>query len=727
VLVLLALLLAAAASLAIGFTLRRRGPTRAGLWLACAGALVALCATGTLVTALLVGDTGFLYVLQHWDSDLSPAYRVAALWAGAEGSLLLWVTLLTAATGIIAATALRVGRRRAGAAGDGDPLLHEGAVLVLTCVAIFLVALLAFDAGSDPFSSAPVPAPTPTGLDPLLLHPAMALHPPALFLGYVGLAVPFAYALAALVSGRLTESWVLRSRAWALGGWVFLSLGIGLGAWWAYVILSWGGYWGWDPVENASLVPWLTATALLHSMHVYRRDAALRRWTTVLAPLTFWLTIVAAWTTRTGAISSVHAFAQRDLLLLVLTTLLGVVAAVTTVLLVVRWKALGDRQGLVDGTSIDGAGAAPTHAAPSALGRRGVMYVLLDAALATLALTLAFTTVIAPLALGQTVRPQTYEALARPLGMLVVLGVGLCPLLGRSGEGLRPLAERLAAPVAVAAIVVVGLAAVGWASRPLGLAGLAVCAFTATATLAWCRPRTIRGPAGVAVAGRSIAALRRCHWGAALVHIGLAVLVAGLIGAGMYRDRAQLELPPESGAVASIGDVRLTIAGLDVAPVAQGGERVAIRFDVERDGRSRGSVAPAIDYYAEDGQTVPRADILGLAWQDVFVSPLSFGTDGIVVEVIVFPLVRFIWAGSALLVIGGLVALWPCRRRAAAGSRAPAHKGVPDDARTAVAAQKEPAAPRREAAPGGLDAPSVVATPADAVRPAGADSREGSP
>jgi len=560
----------------------------------------------------------------------------------------------------------------------------------------------------------------------------MALHPPALFLGYVGLAVPFAYALAALVSGRLTASWVLRSRAWALGGWVFLSLGIGLGAWWAYVILSWGGYWGWDPVENASLVPWLTATALLHSIHVYRRDPTLRRWTAVLAPLTFWLTIVAAWTTRTGAISSVHAFAQRHLLLVVLTTMLAVVAALTAVLLVARWKALGDRQGVGEDEPLADPETAPESVTPSPLGRRGVMYVLLDAALTTLAMTLAFATVIAPLALSQTVRPQTYETLARPLGMLVVLGVGVCPLLGRSGEGLRPPVERLAAPVAVAVIAVAGLAAVGWASEPLGLTGLAVCAFTAAATLAWCRPRTVRGPAGASVAGRSVAALRRCPWGAVLVHIGLAVLVAGLIGAGMYRARAQLELPPESGAVASIGDVRLTIAGLDVGAVAQGGERVAIRFDVESDGRSRGSVAPAIDYYADDGQTVPRADILGLAWQDVFVSPVSFGTDGIVVEVVVFPLVRFVWAGSALLVIGGLVALWPRRRREPADSRVPAHAGAPVDARApadagaAVAAREEPAAPKRDAAPGGVNAPWAVAAPADAVRPAVADTREGS-
>ncbi|MBM3148262.1 MAG: cytochrome c biogenesis protein CcsA, partial [Actinobacteria bacterium] len=490
VLVLLALLLTAAACLAVGLARQRRGPVRTGLWLTCAGTLIAFSAGGTLVTALLTGDTGFLYVVQHWDPDLSLAYRVAALWAGAEGSLLFWVTLLTAATAIIAAAALRAGSRRADAARDGDLVLREGAVLVLTCVAVFLAALLAFDAGSDPFSASPVPAPAPTGLDPLLLHPAMALHPPALFLGYVGLAVPFAYALAALASGRLGESWVRRARAWALGGWTFLSLGIALGAWWAYVILSWGGYWGWDPVENASLVPWLTATALLHSVHVYRRDPALRRWTMVLAPLTFWLTIVAAWTTRTGAISSVHAFAQRDLLLVVLSTLLGIVAVVTTALLVARWKAVGDWRGLIEGGPSDGSGTASASAASSPLGRRGVAYVLLDVALTTLAMTLAFATVIAPLALGQTVRPQTYEALARPLGMLVVLGVGVCPLLGRSGEGPRSLVQRLAAPVAAAAVAVVGLAAVGWAREPPGLIGLAVCAFTAAATLAWCRPRT---------------------------------------------------------------------------------------------------------------------------------------------------------------------------------------------------------------------------------------------
>jgi cytochrome c-type biogenesis protein CcmF len=291
----LAALVAATAALATGFLRRRDRSLQAGLWLVGAACAAVVVAAAVLLRALLSGDTSFLYVLENWHPSLNVAYSVAAFWAGAQGSLLFWVVLLALATVAVAARSGRAGvarstARRARANGPVPLVDHlgAGAVLALASVSIFLVALMVFDSSSNPFVAAPTPAPPPAGLNPLLLHPAMALHPPALFLGYVGLAVPFAFALSALVAGRLDTGWTQRSRGWALAGWVFLSLGIGLGAWWAYVILSWGGYWGWDPVENTSLIPWLTATAMLHSYSVYRRAPVFRRWAVSLAVLTVW-------------------------------------------------------------------------------------------------------------------------------------------------------------------------------------------------------------------------------------------------------------------------------------------------------------------------------------------------------------------------------------------------------------------------------------------------------
>ena len=230
--------------------------------------------------------------------------------------------------------------------------LTAAAVGVLAAVAAFFCLLMVADKGSDPFLAAPAGA-VGQGLNPLLLHPAMVPHPPALFAAYAGLTVPFAYATAALLVGSTERDWVLGAQRWTIAGWALLTLGIGLGAWWAYVVLSWGGYWGWDPVENTSLIPWLTATALLHSMTLYRRRGLLRRWTLALACATFWLTIVATWTTRTGLISSVHAFARNDTLIVILSTLLAVVAATSAGLLAWRWRRFGVQRQAVSLTPRD--------------------------------------------------------------------------------------------------------------------------------------------------------------------------------------------------------------------------------------------------------------------------------------------------------------------------------------------------------------------------------------
>jgi len=288
------------------------------------------------MVAFLAKDFSFAYVAENSDPTLSAFYRVAGFWAGQQGSFLLWLLMLALTTGFLA---VRAARRP-------DDRLTAGAVLVLSAVCASFAALMAVDRGSDPFLAAPAGS-VPAGLNPLLLHPAMVLHPPSLFLGYVGLAVPFAFAVSAMWQRRGDAEWVERSQRWALGGWLFLSLGIGLGAWWAYVILSWGGYWGWDPVENTSFIPWLTATAMLHSFTLYRRRGLFKHWALALAVVTFWLTILATWVTRSGVISSVHAFERRTVLLVVLSGFLVVVALVGLWLLVRSRKAFA--KALVEG------------------------------------------------------------------------------------------------------------------------------------------------------------------------------------------------------------------------------------------------------------------------------------------------------------------------------------------------------------------------------------------
>ena len=295
--------LAGVVFLALGVRWERRDLVRNGYFAVYAFFLGTAAASAVLLAAFLKKDFSFAYVAENSDASLSVFYRISGFWAGQSGSFLLWLFLLAIATLVVT---LR----------DRDHLerLTGGAVMVLCAVSAVFAALMIFDEGSNPFLAA-APGTTPFGLNPLLLHPGMVLHPPALFIGYVGLTVPFAFAIGALLVGRADRLWVKLSQKWAMFGWLFLSLGIGLGAWWAYVVLSFGGFWAWDPVENTSLVPWLTATALLHAMTLYRTRGMFKRWALAAAALTFFFVILATWTTRTGLISSVHAFERNDVLI----------------------------------------------------------------------------------------------------------------------------------------------------------------------------------------------------------------------------------------------------------------------------------------------------------------------------------------------------------------------------------------------------------------------------
>jgi len=667
----LALLVAAVVLLTVGLRSGRWRPARVGLLAVWGASAASIVSAAMLLAALVGGDTSFAYVLENWHSDLSLPYRIAAFWAGSEGSLLLWVVLLLGAAATLAGVAFRrwgrfaegtalghgrgVSTDQRSRAPDGLLPLHVGATVVLCVVTLFLVALMVFDRESTPFVAAPNPWQPPAGLNPLLIHPAMALHPPALFLGYVGLAVPFAFAVAALATGRLGPEWASLSRGWLLAGWTFLSLGIGLGAWWAYVILSWGGYWGWDPVESTSLVPWLAATGMLHALAVYRRATVFRRWALALALLTFWCTIVAAWTTRTGVVTSVHAFEQRTLLLVVLSVLLGAVAIAGVTLIAMRWRDLDD-----SGSS-SGRGVAPAR-----LEGRLLLRELLVVAVTLFAGSILFATVVAPLAFGQTVRADTYETLARPLGIVVLAGMGVCAI---SRAGKAPLHSdcqsrlvRWGVPTAAGVIAAVLLAVNGAAHSAVGLIGLSVCAFATVAAGQWLRRlwtgrRHTRRGAWAALGG----VLGDRAFGGVVVHLGMVLTVVGLVGAGEYSQQQQLQFAPEAESSASLGDYRFTLADARAQRAPQEGERIITEMRVQRDGHELGTVGPALDYYARSGQTVARADILATVWRDIFVSPVAFGEQGIVVEAIIFPLVRFLWVGAGLLVVGGLIALWPRR------------------------------------------------------------------
>jgi cytochrome c-type biogenesis protein CcmF len=290
-----------AATLAIGLYQGRPAARASARWYALLTLLGAVVAVVAMERALITRDFTVAYVAENGSSRTPRLYNVATLWAALEGSILLWVLVLS---GYLVATVGKFRRRL-------DDQLVGWALLTIFVVAVFFFLLLVGPA--NPFERAVLPAGFVDGPGPnplLQNHPLMAIHPPMLYLGYVGFTVPFAFAIAALATGRLGEGWLVATRRWTLIAWGFLTVGIILGAWWSYEVLGWGGYWAWDPVENASFLPWLTGTAYLHSVMVQERRGMLRVWNLSLVCATFALTILGTFLTRSGVLDSVHAFTE---------------------------------------------------------------------------------------------------------------------------------------------------------------------------------------------------------------------------------------------------------------------------------------------------------------------------------------------------------------------------------------------------------------------------------
>ncbi len=636
---------------------------RAG-YLAVYGLFFSVVVASSVLLAAFVGrDFSFAYVAQNSSASLSAFYRIAGFWAGQQGSFLLWTTLLALITVVIALRNVEAIDR-----------LTATAVGVLAAVAAFFCLLMVADQGSNPFLSAPVGT-VGQGLNPLLLHPAMVAHPPVLFLAYAALTVPFAYAIAALLLGAGGREWVLGAQKWTVAGWAFLTLGIGLGAWWAYVVLSWGGYWGWDPVENTSLIPWLTATALLHSMTLYRRRGLLRRWTLALACATFWLTIVATWTTRTGLISSVHAFERNDTLIVILSSLLAVVAVLSVGLLASRWRRFGAREQAV------------------ALTARDVAHELFDVVLVVLAAALLVATVVVPLAFGRTVDPDTYRLFAEPLGVAVVAAVALCPLLALGRATGWTFRRAVRWPLLAAAIALPVLLSTGdWRSSVFGLVGLEVCCFAAAAVVVFvlAGARRAAGEQGLLTGLRRALTGSRTRTAAVVAHLGVILVLAGLLGSNVYKIERNAYIAARPGATARVAGYTLRFTGFtqDVGP--QGSRRSYAHFVVSRGGRQVGLLAPHTDVYppavmGDAAVAADRAVILGSLPRDLFVvaqDPFDSSSTHLRLQLDVFPLVRLLWAGVVLLVAGAGVSLWPQRERAPVAAREPG-RGVLEPGATA--------------------------------------------
>jgi cytochrome c-type biogenesis protein CcmF len=604
--------------------------------------LAAFAATGVaslvLLSALATRDFSNEYVAQGTSRELPLGYTLAAFWSGQAGSLLLWLLVLTGAGSAAVALNRRLVR---------DVL--PWTVPILAGVAAFFAILLVFVA--SPFGTQPAPA-DGAGMNPSLQNPYMMIHPPLLYLGYVGLTIPFAFAMAALASRQTDERWIVATRRWTLGAWTFLGFGILLGARWAYEEVGWGGWYAWDPVENAALMPWLVATAFLHSVMVQEKKNMLRVWNVVLVAGTFGLSLFGTFLTRSGVINSIHSFTQSSIGPWFV-GFIAVVAAASIALILSRLPLLRTRTRL------------------ESLVSREAAFLYNNLFLVALALTI-FWGVVFPLVseavrgVAVTVGAPYYDFFAIVFGLPLVLLMGIGPVVAWRRASLRSLGAQLAWPAGVALVAGVALLAAGAGSSPAGLIGYTFAAFVMTTVVLefvrGTRARKALGTNGWWSAFTALVSRNRRRYGGYIVHAAIVLLLVGAIGIGGFSTTREARLAP--GESVQVGDYRLVYEGATQRRGANA-EELRAELAVFRGDESLGTVAAGKNRYFAEEQTSNEVAIRSdwLRGEDLFVIGDQFNADGTVfLEVRVNPLVNLIWLAGLVFVAGSIVAMWPDAR-----------------------------------------------------------------
>ncbi len=582
----------------------------------------------TLVAAIVLWialgrhDLTFDYVAQHTSRRLPLGYSLAAFWGGQEGSLLLWLLILTG----YAALAVWLNRR--------SRELMAWVVPVLGLVAAFFAFMLCVV--SSPFDVGPAPA-DGAGMVPSLQNPYMLAHPPLLYLGYVGLTIPFAFAMGALLSGRTDERWLVLTRRWTLAAWTFLGVGQLIGAHWAYVEIGWGGYYAWDPVENAALMPWLAATAFLHSVMIQEKRGMLKVWNMVLVALAFNLSLFGTFLTRSGVVNSVHSFSQSPIGGWFL-GLIVVMVVFSVALIYLRLPLLRARTKL------------------ESLVSREATFLYNNLLLVALCLTILWGVVypILTQALGETrsVSKPYYDFFLHTFGLPLLLLMGLGPLVAWRRASLRSLARTFLGPFAAAVATGVTLLALGFGSSWPGLLAYTFSAFVAASILL----EFVRGRAATGSIARLVRRNRR-RYGGYVVHAAVVLLAIGIAGSSAYQTQRESVLRPGQS-IAAAGWTLTYASSTNVRGANYTGFRAAV--DVARGGSHVTTLHPGVNDYAIEGPSNevsiyhdPRS--LG----DVFTSAQLLKGGAIDLKVFVKPLINLIWIAGFVFVAGSLIALWP--------------------------------------------------------------------
>ena len=585
-----------------------------------------------LTYAFLNRDFSIEYVANYSNRDLPLFYTVSAFWAGQKGSLLFWSLLLS----LFAAVVVIQNKNK-----NRDFMPYVISIISVT-QCLFLV-LMTF--AEKPFELI-YPPEDGSGLNPMLQNPGMVFHPPTLYMGYVGFTIPYAFAMASLLTGHLGDVWIKTTRRWTIFSWFFLGMGNLFGAWWAYRVLGWGGYWAWDPVENASFMPWLTGTAYLHSVMIQERRDMLKVWNMVLIVLTFSLTIFGTFLTRSGVIQSVHSFGQGPVGYYFLGFLI-IVIVFSSYLIVSRLSILKSNNEL-----------------DSIVSRESSFLfnnlILVGAAFATFWGTMF--PLISEAIKGEkvTVGPPFFNQVNIPIGLVLLLLIGICPLIAWKKASINNFKRNFLIPFIVSIIGGIALMPIG-TGHLMAWLSFTISIFVITTIVMEFYKGAIarRETTGEGFVKALITLIRKNkrRYGGYIIHIGVVLMYIGITGTSYNMEK---EATLKKGESMSIGDYKVVYKDIkNNTPVPTKVEVIAT-MDVEKDGKIIATATPRRDFYKTAEQPISRVYNLSGLKEDLYIILAGFQEDGSATfKIHVNPLVKWLWIGGLVLGAGTLIAMLP--------------------------------------------------------------------